>query len=321
MSMDKQDKLSIVVPCHNEEENLPVFHKTLLEIQNTMSTVHFEYVFVDDGSQDNTWMQIALLAKNSPNVVGIKLSRNFGKESAILAGLSNVSGGAVVVIDCDMQHPPELIPEMYRIWQEDAVDVVEGIKQSRGNESKLYRAFANFFYALVEKTGSINLRGSSDFQLMDRKVADVISSLPERQRFFRALSSWSGFKRAKVQFRVQERLGGISKWSFFKLFKYAINNITSFSTIPLQIVTLLGFVFFVAATILGIHTLYVFIAGVAVEGFTTVILLLLIIGSMLMISLGILGIYVAKIYEEIKGRPPYLIELIIAHDKDKDIAG
>ena len=314
--MDSTGILSIVVPCCNEESTLHAFFEVLSEVEGKMDFVKFEYVFVDDGSKDNTWMQISKLAKYNPGVKGIRLSRNFGKESAILAGLSNISGEAVVVIDCDLQHPPEIIPEMYKRWSKDEVDVVEGIKENRGSESLIYRAFASAFYSIINKLSNVNLRDSSDFQLIDGKVAGIITSLPERQRFFRALSSWAGFKRAKVNFRVQARKSGRSKWSFFKLFKYALNNITSFSSVPLQVVTLFGFIFFVAAVVLGVHTLSVFISGYAIEGFTTVILLLLIIGAMLMISLGILGLYVAKIYEEIKGRPPYLIESVVKFEEE-----
>ena len=314
--MDGTSILSVVVPCCNEESNLQAFYENLSEVESKMDSVKFEYVFVDDGSNDNTWILISKLAKSNPGVMGIKLSRNFGKEGAVLAGLSNAGGEAVVVIDCDLQHPPEIIPDMYKLWCEGEVDVVEGIKENRGSESIVYRAFAGIFYSVINKLSSVNLRDSSDFQLIDGKVAAIIANLPERQRFFRALSSWTGFKRAKVKFRVQARKSGRSKWSFFKLFRYALNNITSFSSAPLQIVTLFGFIFFVAAVLLGIHTLHVFVSGYAVEGFTTVILLLLIIGAMLMISLGILGLYVAKIYEEIKGRPPFLIESVVTFDEE-----
>ena len=299
--------LSIVVPSYNEGT---IISQTALRITKVMQGIGCPYqiVFVDDGSRDDTWLQITLAAQSNPNITGIKLSKNFGKEGAILAGLENACGDAIVVIDCDLQHPPEVIAEMYRIWVEDNADVVEGVKVSRGKESKFYKFFANIFYAIIKKIGSVNLRDLSDFQLLDRRVVNTIINLPERQRFFRALSSWTGFNRAKVPFHVEPRQGGHSKFGVFKLFKYAVTNITSFSTLPLQIVTFFGFVFFIGAVVLGTHTIYRYIAHSAVEGFTTVILLLLIIGSMLMISLGMLGLYVAKIYEEIKGRPIFLVQ-------------
>jgi len=296
-----------VVPSYNEGT---IISQTAARIEEVMLNIGcpFQIIFVDDGSRDDTWLQIALAAQNNPNIIGIKLSKNFGKESAILAGLSNACGDAIVVIDCDLQHPPQLISTMYQIWTENNVDVVEGIKESRGNESKIYKLFANIFYAIIKKIGNVNLRDLSDFQLIDRRVVNILISLPERQRFFRALSSWTGFKRHKLPFRVEERQGGHSKWNFYKLFKYAVTNITSYSTLPLQIVTFFGFAFFAMAIILGAHTFYQYLVHNAVEGFTTVILLLLIIGSMLMISLGLLGLYIAKIYEEIKGRPIFLVE-------------
>jgi len=302
--------ISVVVPAYNESSNIYNTTARLCEVMNETGC-NFRIIFVDDGSSDDTWMQISLVAQENHSVTGVKLSRNFGKESAILAGLAESDGDAVVIIDCDLQHPPDIIPKMHQIWTEEKVDVVEGIKESRGTESAIYRVFAGLFYSLINRIGKVNLRDSSDFQLLDRRVVDIIVNLPERQRFFRALSSWVGFTRRRVYFRVEARHGGHSKWNFWKLFKYAITNITSFSTVPLHIVTVFGFTFFIAAVVLGIHTLYTYMTHDAVEGFTTVILLLLIIGSMLMISLGLLGLYVAKIYEEIKGRPVYLVDMVV----------
>ena len=308
--MIENKRLSIVVPAYNEGLIINQTANRILKVMETISCT-FQLIFVDDGSSDDTWLKITLIAQDNPNVVGLKLSRNFGKEGAILAGLSNANGDAVILIDCDLQHPPEFIPEMYRIWIEKGVDVVEGIKFRRCNEHMIYKYLANIFYFLLNKVGNINLKDSSDFQLIDRKVVDIIVNLPERQRFFRALSSWTGFKRSKIYFQVEARQNGYTKWNAYKLFKYAVMNITSFSTFPLQIVTLSGFLFFIIAVVMGIHTLYMYLAHNAVEGFTTVILLLLIIGAMLMISLGLLGLYVAKIYEEVKRRPIYLVESIV----------
>jgi dolichol-phosphate mannosyltransferase len=314
--MGKKDLLSIVVPCHNEEESLNIFYDTLEVLKNTMNSVAFEYVFIDDGSKDNTWLKIAELGERNENVLGIKLSKNFGKEGAILAGLTKASGDAIVIIDSDLQHPPELIREMYRIWRSESVDIVEGVKERRGKESLLYKAFAYIFYSIIGKIGNTDIRDSSDFQLLDRKLVDVLINLPERQRFFRGLSSWMGYRRVQIPFAVAQREQGKSKWNFFKLFKYAITNITSFSAAPLQIVTITGILFFIAASALSIQTFYVFITHRAIEGFTTVILLLLIIGAMLMLSLGVLGVYVGKIYEEVKGRPSFLIESTINSKKE-----
>ena len=217
-------------------------------------------------------------------------------------------------MDCDLQHPPQTLIEMYRLWQE-GYEVIEGVKASRGKESFIHKMFAKTFYKIISDATGIDMSRASDFKLLDRQAADEFLKLPERNVFFRALSSWVGFKTAYVEFDVREREAGASKWSFKSLVKYAVNNITSFSAAPMQIVTFCGIVFFVFAVILGIQSLYMYFAGHAVAGFTTVILLLLLVGSILMFSLGVIGYYIAKIYDEVKMRPRYIISEVV---KSKD---
>jgi dolichol-phosphate mannosyltransferase len=252
--------------------------------------------------------------------VGIQFSRNFGKESAMLAGLAHAEGDCCVVMDCDLQHPPETLVQMYRLWEE-GYEVVEGVKHTRGKESVLHRASAGMFYRLISHAVHIDMSRASDFKLLDRKAVDALLSMPERNIFFRALSSWVGFRSTTVEFDVQERTEGESKWSTWSLVKYAIKNIVSFSTVPMQCVTVAGILVFVFAVILGIQSLVRYFSGSAMEGFTTVILLILIIGSIIMISLGVIGYYIAKIYEEVKGRPRYLISRTIGrgakHEKQE----
>ena len=303
-------KLSIVVPAYNEGEMVLKAADTMGAIM-AKAAIDYEIIFVNDGSRDNTWLYIEKAAAENPRVAGISFSRNFGKESAILAGLTRARGDACAVIDCDLQHPPETLVDMYRLWQAGGVDIVEGKKASRGKESPIYKFFAGLFYNSIKKLGRIDLKDSSDFQLLDRRVVDTIIQMPERQRFFRALSTWVGFRKEVVTFTVAPRLMGTSKFNFFSSAKYALNNITSFSAAPMQFVTMMGFVFFIVAAGLGVHTLYGWFRHRAVEGFTTVILLLLIIGAMLMISIGIIGLYIGKIYDEIKQRPHYLIQATV----------
>ena len=224
----------------------------------------------------------------------------------MMAGLAAASGDCCAVMDCDLQHPPQTLVEMYRLW-EQGYEVVEGVKRSRGKESAAHRMSAGLFYKIISRAVKIDMSRASDFKLLDRKAVDAILSLPERNLFFRALSSWVGFKTASVEFDVQERTEGESKWSTWSLIQYAVKNIVAFSTVPMQCVTVAGVVVFVMAVILGIQSLIQYFSGHAVEGFTTVILLILIIGSIIMISLGIIGYYIAKIYEEVKGRPRYII--------------
>jgi len=297
--------LSIVLPSYNEEQNIANTGKVLAELMEN-NGIEYELVFVSDGSKDNTYSEICKLEKENERVKGAEFSRNFGKEAAIFAGLELATGDAVVVMDCDLQHPPEVILTMLEKWKAGA-DVVEGIKNSRGKESIFHKAFANIFYGIMSSLIKIDMKSSSDFKLLDRKVVDALLEMPEKETFFRALSFWVGFKKDVVYYDVRERQFGSSKWSFKSLVRYAISNVTGFTTLPLKIVSWFGMVFVILSIGLSIQTLVRFCMGNAVEGFTTVILLLLMIGGLIMVSLGIIGNYIARIYEEVKGRPRYII--------------
>ena len=297
--------LSIILPAYNEKQNIERTAKTLSGIMEKEG-IPFELLCISDGSVDGTYEEICRLAELDGRVRGAEFSRNFGKEAAIFAGLELALGDGCIVMDCDLQHPPEVIPEMYRLWQ-DGYEVVEGIKKSRGKESILHGMSAGLFYGIMSRMMRMDMRSSSDFKLLDRKVVNVLLGLGERNTFFRALSFWAGFRAAKVEYEVQERAFGSSKWSFRSLVRYAVSNVTSFSTIPLQMVTVMGMVSIIFSVILALQTLVKYLTGTAVEGFTTVILLILIIGGFIMISLGIIGHYLARIYEEVKGRPRYII--------------
>jgi len=306
--MDKQLKtglLTVVLPSYNEEASVPRAAETITAILKNADIPH-ELLFVDDGSRDGTWAAVTAQAGKYPAVRGVKFSRNFGKEAAIFAGLAQAKGDCVVVMDCDLQHPPEKIVEMYRLWQK-GVQVVEGVKSDRGKENPLHTIAANSFYAIISRATKIDMSRASDFKLLDRRAVDTLLAMREKNAFFRALSSWIGFSTAQVEFQVQPRAVGTSKWSVRSLFRYALTNIASFSAAPLQLVTLLGVVVFVCSVVLAIHSIWQKLSGHALEGFTTVILLLLFIGSILMICLGIIGYYIAKIYEEIKDRPRYIL--------------
>ena len=297
--------LSIVIPAYNEEK---MILKTTDVVSGIMERekIPFELVFVNDGSKDRTWEMIEKAAEKNSHVTGIRFSRNFGKESAIFAGLANAEGDCIAVMDCDLQHPPETLVEMYRLW-EQGYEVIEGVKRSRGKESILHRASAGMFYKIMNKAVQIDMSRASDFKLMDRKAVEALLSMPERNAFFRALSSWVGYRTTSVEFDVQERTEGESKWSTWSLIKYAVRNIVGFSSAPLQMITVAGVLTLLLAVVLGIQSLVKYFCCHALEGFTTVILLLLIIGSLIMLSLGVIGIYIAKIYEEVKGRPRYFI--------------
>ena len=298
-------RLSVVLPAYNEEESVPLAADVIGDLL-TQAGIDHELIFVNDGSRDHTWRAIQEAAARRPQVRGIRFSRNFGKEAAIFAGLAQAKGDCCVVLDCDLQHPPEKILEMYRLWQQ-GWQVVEGVKISRGKESPLHTLAAKTFYRFLSGATRIDMSHASDFKLLDRRAVDVLVAMREKNAFFRALSSWIGFDTAQVEFEVQPRAAGESKWSLRSLTRYAVTNLASFSTAPLQIVTILGVLVFLCSLVLGCWSLWQKINGQALEGFTTVILLLLLIGSALMVCLGILGYYIAKIYEEIKDRPRYIV--------------
>lgn len=300
--------LSVVLPSYNEEMNIANTAKTLTELFEK-EQIDFELVFVSDGSKDGTFAEIKKASEADPRIKGVEFSRNFGKEAGIFAGLELATGDAVVVMDCDLQHPPEIVPQMWELWKQGA-QIVEGKKSSRGKESIFYKMSAGLFYKIMSGLIKMDMSSSSDFKLLDRKVVDTLLQLPERNTFFRALTFWAGFDSQTIEYEVQERKYGTSKWSFFSLMKYAIANATSFSTLPLQLVTLMGTISIIFSVILGIQTLVKYLTGNSVEGFTTVILLILIIGGFIMLSLGIIGHYMARIYEEVKGRPKYVINRV-----------
>ena len=306
--------LSIVLPAYNEEQNIANTAEVLKK-QLEDAGIDYELVFISDGSKDNTFAEILKAAEKDSRIKGAEFSRNFGKEAGIFAGLELTTGDAVIVMDCDLQHPPQVIPEMWEKWQKGA-EIVEGIKKSRGKESLGYKLSAGLFYKIMSKLIKMDMNASSDFKLMDRKVVQVLLELPERNTFFRALTFWAGFQTETVEYEVQERQFGESKWSFWSLMRYAIANATSFSTLPLQLITVMGFVSILFSVILAVQTLVRYLMGTAVEGFTTVILLILIIGGFIMLSMGIIGHYIARIYEEVKGRPKYIIRQITDNVQD-----
>ncbi len=308
--------LSIIIPAYNEEENI---ENTASVISTLMkeNDIPCEIIFVDDGSKDRTWELIDGLSKTNESVRGLKFSRNFGKEGAIFAGLSACLGDCAVVIDCDLQHPPEVMLEMYELWNQ-GYQVVEAVKASRGKEGFVYKFFAKSFYRLMKSSSNVDLDRASDYKLMDRQVVDALNELPERITFFRALSSWVGFKTAKVEFNVAPRNAGKSKWSFRKLFKFALSNLTGFTNVPMQIVTVMGVLFFILSVVFGVQTIVNYCTGNAHAGFTTVILLILLSSSIIMMALGIIGYYIAKIYEEIKERPRYIVSIDTNKRKKKN---
>ena len=307
MALHPENQLfSIVLPVFKESAHIIAI---LDQIRDEMESAgaEFELVVVDDGSPDRTWTVLNETAGSFPMMRAIKLSRNFGKEHALCAGLEIARGDAVIVMDADGQHPPSLLPEMIRTWRESGADIVDAVKIHRGEESFFDKMSAGLFYRMWNKLSGFELTGASDFKLLGRRAVDAYLQMEERNVFFRGMTEWLGFTRAKVPFEVVPRGGGASNWSVLKRLRLAIDGISGFSALPLHLVTMAGVVFLFFSLVFGLYTLALQIAGRSVSGFATVILLLLIIGSLLMISLGIIGIYLARIYEEIKRRPRYIV--------------
>lgn len=297
--------LSVIIPAYNEELSVERAYYTISGLLRD-ADIDNEIIFIDDGSSDSTYEKITALSQKEKGIYGLHFSRNFGKEAAISAGLASASGDCVVVIDCDLQHPPEKIIEMYRLWEE-GYEIVEGIKISRGKESKMHGLAAKGFYSIISSMVGFDMSNASDFKLLDRKVVDILNRIPERKGFFRAISFWVGYNKTTVEFEVMDRLEGTTKWSSLSLIKYAVSNISAYSTAPMQIVTVLGFIMLFITAVFSVWALIDKIVGRAIEGMTTVIIILIFIGSIMMISLGIIGYYVARIYDEIKGRPKYIV--------------
>ncbi len=306
MPESKQQLVSIVLPVYCESATIG---SLLGDIRSKLSGlgIEYEFVLVDDGSTDSTWAEIEKLQKEYLMLRAARLSRNFGKDLALCAGLEMARGDAVVVMDGDGQHPPSLLPEMIRLWLDTDVEIVEGVKTHRGKETVFNKISAGIFYMMWNKLSGFELRGASDYKLLDRRAVDAYLRMNERHVFFRGMTAWLGFRTAQLPFEVAERTGGRSGWSLFKRVKLAIDGISGFSSLPLQLVTLAGVAFFFFSLIFGIYTLVLQLSGHSVSGFATVILLLLFVGSLLMISLGIIGIYLARIYEEIKHRPRFVV--------------
>lgn len=299
--------LSVIIPCYNEEEGIGATIQRLSALLGAES-FPYELVFVSDGSKDRTFEIIQEASKTDPeHIRGIAFSRNFGKEAAMLAGMQYARGDCAVVIDSDLQQPPECIPRMYALWQQ-GYDIVEGIKAERQKESLLHKLFAKGFYGIFNRAIGMDIGNASDFKLIDRRVMDVLLSLPEREMFFRGLTFWTGFKMTTITYQVQPRQLGTTKWSFTKLVKYALHNIISFSAIPLHLITVLGVVMLFLGFLFGMRALRLYFTGLAAGGITTVVVLLLIIGGLILLALSIIGQYIASIYNELKGRPRYLVD-------------
>ena len=302
-------KISIIAPFFNEEESLPIFLEEVLNIVGELAEYNFEIVFIDDGSTDNSLVFLKEKAKENKNIIVLELSRNFGKEAALTAGIDIAVGSAIIPIDVDLQDPPNLIKKMIKKW-ESGSDVVLAKRENRLNENFLKRISASFFYKIYSFfVGNSKISNVGDFRLIDKRVVDNIKNLKEKNRYMKGLLSWPGFSSAEIPYTRNKRKAGKSKFTFLKLLNLGFEGVTSFSVLPLKFFTFIGFIgiifsFFFAIIILLQKIFY----ENFIEGYAFLILLILFFGSLQLLGIGILGEYIGKIYIETKNRPIYIIK-------------
>lgn len=296
----------VIIPVYNEGEFI---YKNFIKIKRIIdsSNIICNFLLIDDGSVDDTWTNLQAIRNTFNNVEIIRFSRNFGKEVAICSGLENFNAQKYVIMDSDLQHPPKYIKDMLELMDKENADIVEGVKINRGKESLFYKIFAKGFYRFLKMNTGLNLNNSSDFKIINNKVVNSLRQINEKSLFFRGLVDWVGFKKVEFPFEVENREEGTSRFSIKQLYKLAITAILSHTSKPLYLTILGSIIFFIFAVVLGIQTFFNYFSGNAISGFTTIILLILFLGSLLMLSLGIIGIYISRIYDEVKGRPRYII--------------
>ena len=300
-----------MVPFYNEGEGVYLFHEAIVPILEQISGIGFEIVCVDDGSRDNTLELLVGLARQDPRFRVVELSRNFGKEAALTAGIDAARGDAVIPIDADLQDPPELIPVLVEEWRKGA-DMVLAHRSDRSSDSFMKRKTAELFYRIHNRLSNVRIpENVGDFRLMDRAVVDALKTLPERQRFMKGLFTWVGFRTVTVSYVRKPRLSGTTKLSPWKLWNFALEGITSFSTLPLRIWTYVGVAGALAAFLYGSFiALRTIFYGVDVPGYASLLVSILFIGSLQLISIGVLGEYIGRIYLEAKQRPPYIVRKV-----------
>jgi polyisoprenyl-phosphate glycosyltransferase len=310
--------LSVVIPLYNESGSLEALHARLTAVIAQLPVSGHEIVFVDDGSRDTTFAEASALCALDPTLRAIRFARNFGKEAAMAAGLRAARGDIVVLMDGDLQHPPELIPEMVARWQQGA-KMVTAVRRSRDTDPWLRRQLSRGFYGLFKRVSEVALaEGGGDFRLFDRAVVDAINSLPERTRFMKGITSWVGFRQEEIDFEPAERAAGASAWSLLRLLRYAIDGLSAFSTLPLRVWSLIGMVISALSVLYGgFLVVRTAIFGIDVPGYASIIVSVLFLSGIQLISLGVLGEYVGRIFTEVKGRPLYLVAERLGFDEEK----
>lgn len=315
----RNNLITILVPCYNEEKSLPIFYKEISSIVENLTEYEWEFLFINDGSKDNTATVIELIQKADKRVAFVDLSRNFGKEAAMLAGFDYAKGDAVIIMDADLQDPPSLIPEMIKYWEE-GYDDVYAKRKSRGQESWLRKHLSLAYYSLLQKMTRIDvLQNVGDFRLLDRKCIDSLIELRESERYTKGLFCWIGFKKKEILFDRGSRTVGKSAWNLSKLIDLALEGITSFTTAPLRISTFLGFfISLIAFVYMCVVWVKALIWGNPVAGYPSLVMIVLFLGGVQLLSLGIIGEYLGRVFNETKKRPPYILDKYIESEVRKD---
>lgn len=303
------DLISVVVPCYNEQESLPVFYREITKTADQMSNVNFEFIFVDDGSKDETLSIAKELHKNDDRVRFISFSRNFGKEAGMLAGLQASKGDYVAIMDADLQDPPSLLPQMYEAVLSGEYDSVATRRTTRKGEPPIRSFFARMFYKIINEMSDADIvDGARDFRLMRRKMVDAVISMGEYNRFSKGIFGWVGFKTKWLEYVNVERVAGETKWSFWKLFKYSMEGIMAFSTTPLYISSIMGFIVCVITFIMAcFYIVKTLVFGDSTAGFPSLVCIMLFLGGIQLIGIGVVGMYLSKTYLETKKRPVYIV--------------
>ena len=301
-------KISVLIPCYNEEKTLPLLYPELVKLMEGLPDYEWEIMFVNDGSADNTLHILQQLRQQDKRVNYVDLSRNFGKEVAMLAGFDYVTGDCMVIVDADLQDPPALIPEMLKYWEEGYEDVYAR-RRTRGKESWLRKWLSIKFYKLLQRTSRFDvLQNVGDFRLLDRRCINALKRMRESERYTKGMFCWIGFNKKEVEFDRGDRVAGHSSWGYKQLFSLAIDGITSFTSAPLRISTFVGFV---VSMLAFIYMIYVFVKaliwGDPVQGYPSMVILILFLGGIQLLSLGIIGEYIGRIYNETKNRPDYIV--------------
>ncbi|MBS4013452.1 MAG: glycosyltransferase family 2 protein [Bacteroidetes bacterium] len=305
--------LSLVVPVFNEEENIEFLFKKIVEVFTTNNITDYEIIFVDDGSIDNTFSKTKELSSLNNRVRGVSLSRNFGHQIALFAGIEFSKGDVVITMDGDMQHPPEVIPELIRLYK-SGFDIVNTKRIDAEGIGFFKKATSKFFYKFINLMSDVYIEpASSDFRLMSRKAADAFLEMPENDRFTRGLISWMGFRQAFFEYKANPRYKGKSKYSVRKMMRFAFDGITSFSTKPLRVALYFGFIFFMLGMIYAAYAVVQYFQGHTIQGWTSILLSVIILGSIQLLSIGLLGEYLARISREAKNRPKYFVKDITSN--------